>query len=170
MDAHHMVDGESSPKEYFKFALVLVGITVAATLLYQYFGSALLIDWLRWFMGVFFVVFASFKFIGYQMFAMMFAGYDVVARRVKAYAYAYPFIELALGLLYLFNLVPAFRDPLTLLIMGVGTIGVYQEIKKRSGVHCACLGNVIKLPLSTVSLVEDVGMGLMAAAMLVLAQ
>jgi hypothetical protein len=50
--------------------------------------------------------------------------------------------------------------------MGVGTIGVYQEIKKRSGVHRACLGNVIKLPLSTVSLIEDVGMGLMAMFML----
>jgi hypothetical protein len=44
---------------------------------------------------------------------------------------------------------------------------VAQELKRRAGIHCACLGNVIKLPLSTVSLVEDIGMGLMAAAMLV---
>lgn len=170
MDTRHMVDGESSPKEYFKFALVLVGIIAVSIWLFQASGSVSLVNWMRWFMGVFFVVFAGFKFIGYQMFAMMFAGYDVLAKRVKAYAYAYPFIELGLGLLYLLNLAPVWRDLLTVLIMGVGTIGVTQEIKKRSGIHCACLGNVIKLPLSTVSLVEDVSMGLMAVVMLFFAQ
>lgn len=123
-------------------------------------------EFLRYFMGVFFVVFASFKFVGYSMFAMMFAGYDVVAKRFKPYAYAYPFIELVLGIMYLDNSAPFARDIITVVVMGVGTIGVVQELQKRSGIHCACLGNVIKLPLSTVSLVEDVGMGLMALAML----
>lgn len=160
----HMVSGESSPKEYIKFAVVIVVISVLAAVL----NNGGWAEYARWFMGVFFVVFASFKLVGYKMFAMMFAGYDVVAKRFKPYAYAYPFIELLLGLLYLFDAIPMIRDITTLLIMGVGAIGVLQEVKKRSGIHCACLGNVIKLPLSTVSLVEDVGMGVMALAMLVL--
>lgn len=102
------------------------------------------------------------------MFAMMFAGYDVIAKRSKIYAYAYPFIELGLGILYLLNYAVVYRDLLTLIIFGIGTIGVAQEIKKRSGIHCACLGNVIKLPLSTVSLVEDLAMGLMAVYVLII--
>jgi hypothetical protein len=164
-----MNNGESSPKEYLKFALVIAGITAIAWTLTVTYGPQTWVGGLRWFMGTFFVVFAAFKLVGYGMFAAMFAGYDVIAKRTEAYAYAYPFIELSLGILYLLSLVPTARDLLTLLIMGIGTIGVAQEIRKRSGIHCACLGNVIKLPLSTVSLVEDVGMGLMALAMLLMA-
>ncbi len=165
---HHMPEGEHSPKEVAKFILVIGGILLTSVLLTKLYGPHSFEGWGRWFMGIFFVVFASFKFIGYQMFAMMFAGYDIVAKRFKPYAYAYPFIEVALGLLYIFNLIPDIRDLLVVIILGVGTIGVTKETQKRSGIHCACLGNVIKLPLSTVSLLEDAGMGLMAFIMLLL--
>lgn len=165
---HDMVEGESSTTEYLKFTAVIAVITAAAFILNVLYGSGGWQEYLRWFMGVFFVVFAGFKFVGYKMFAMMFAGYDVIAKRFKAYAYAYPFVELALGIMYLADIAPIPRDIATVLIMGIGSIGVVQEIKKRSGIHCACLGNVIKLPLSTVSLVEDVGMGAMAAVMLLI--
>lgn len=165
---HHTVpEGENSPKEYAKFALILLVITLISLFLHSVYGVGGIREFLRWFMGVFFIVFAAFKFIGYQMFVMMFAGYDIVAKRIKPYAYVYPFVELGLGILYLADTAPLSRDLMTVFIMGIGTIGVAQEINKRSGIHCACLGNVIKLPLSTVSLVEDVGMGLMAFLMLI---
>lgn len=166
---HHnevSAQGEHSTTEVLKFIGVLVAITLLSTFLTNTYGTQSLGEWSRWFMGVFFLVFASFKLVGYKMFSMMFAGYDVVAKRFPLYAHLYPFIELALGIAYLTNFAPSIRDASTVLIMGVGSIGVIQEIRKRSGIHCACLGNVIKLPLSTVSLVEDVGMGLMALAML----
>lgn len=165
---NHVVKGENSPKEYIKFALVIAAITTFSYYLSTSVGDSTMMDFARYFMGVFFVVFASFKLVGYKMFVMMFAGYDVLAKRSKIYAHTYPFIELGLGLLYLTNSFGATRDILTILVMGLGTIGVYREIKKRSGIHCACLGNVIKLPLSTVSLIEDVGMGLMAVGMIAL--
>lgn len=163
-----MVPSENSPKEYVKFAGVLLVITALSYGLYVLTEQGGWVEYLRWFMGVFFLVFASFKFIGYRMFVLMYAGYDIVAKRFQPYAYAYPFIELWLGLLYVFDLFPTTRDVATLVIMAIGSVGVAEEIKKRSGIHCACLGNVIKLPLSTVSLVEDVGMGLMAFVMLVM--
>ena len=162
-----MVEGESSPLEYLKFALVILAITLISFWLAQSSGEPTVANWLRWFMGVFFVVFASFKLIGYRLFVMMFVGYDIIAQRLKSYANLYPFIELGLGALYLFNLLAPWRDVATLVIMVVGSIGVFQEIRRRRGIHCACLGNVIKLPLSTVSLVEDVGMALMAVLMLI---
>lgn len=159
---HHMASAQADAKEYLKFAAVIAGIFMISWYLQQRFGSSAA-DWMRYFMGVFFAVFAAFKFIGYQMFVEMFAGYDIVAKKLKAYAYAYPFIELALGILYLGNYWPVGRDVATLIVMSVGAIGVIQEIyHRRSGIYCACLGNVIKLPLSTVSLVEDVAMASMA--------
>lgn len=169
MDDHTMVHSESSPKEYIKLGVVIAAIISVSFLLHSNFGDGGWMEFLRWFMGVFFVVFAAFKLVGYRMFAMMFAGYDVVAKRFKFYAYLYPFIELGLGVLYLANISPVARDVATLIIMSVSVIGVIQELKKRSGIHCACLGNVIKLPLSTVSFIEDAGMGVMALVMLLVA-
>lgn len=161
---HEMVSAENNATEYIKFALVIAGIIFVAWFMSLGGGTY---EFLRWFMGVFFLVFATFKFIGYKMFVVMFSQYDVIAKRFKTYAYAYPFIELALGLIYIMGLFDGLRDLMTLVVMGVSSIGVFQEIyHRRSGVYCACLGNVIKLPLSTVSLVEDVGMGAMALFML----
>ncbi len=162
-----VVEGEHSIKEIFKFLLVIAAILCGSLFLVRAYGPMGFGGWARWFMGLFFVVFASFKFVGYKMFSMMFADYDIIAKRFLLYAHIYPFIELGLGIAYLWNIAPVGRDLITAIVMGVGSIGVFQEIKKRSGVHCACLGNVIKLPLSTVSFVEDIGMGAMALLMLV---
>lgn len=169
-DDHHqnnMVPAKSTKVEYVKFALVILAILFISFAMYLGVADAQLMDFMRLFMGVFFMVFASFKLVGYKIFAVTFAGYDLIAKRSQVYAYAYPFIELELGISYLLNTLPVWRDVLTLAIMAVGAIGVYTEIKKRSGVHCACLGNVIRLPLSTVSFVENVAMGIMAAAMII---
>jgi hypothetical protein len=170
-DMHHheeMVHGESSTKEYIKFALVLITIVGISAAINTIFGDGGWMEFMRWFMGVFLAVFASFKFLGYRMFAQMFAGYDVIAKRFMPYAYAYPFIEVGLAVLYLGDIAPLARDIFTVIFMSVSAVGVLQEIRKKSGVHCACLGNVIKLPLSTVSLIEDVGMGGMALIMLLM--
>jgi len=155
---NHMTAGEHSPKEIAKFIGVLLAIAIISLVMHR--------GWTG-FMGVFFLVFAGFKLAGYQMFVEMFPTYDIVAQRWSAYAKLYPFLELLLGLLYLGNAVPVIRDSATLLLMAVSSIGVARELKRRRGIHCACLGNIIKLPLSTVSLVENVSMGLMALAMLV---
>lgn len=166
MEHHHMASAKSDAVEYVKFVAVLAGIFLASWYLQNRYGDSVE-SWMGYFMGMFFVIFAAFKLIGYRMFVEMFAGYDIIAKRFKPYGYLYPAIELGLGILYLANFIPGTRDVLTLIVMAVGSIGVFQEIyHRRSGIRCACLGNVIKLPLSTVSLVEDVGMAAMAIAML----
>jgi hypothetical protein len=54
----------------------------------------------------------------------------------------------------------------TLIVSTVAGIGVVRELAKKTAIPCACLGNVIKLPLSKVSFVEDFGMLAMAMLML----
>ena len=157
----------SKPIEYIKFAIVILAIFGASFFLNNLFGSDAPNELMRWFMGLFFVTFGTFKFIGYEMFTEMFPTYDIIAAKSKLYTYAYPFIELILGCLFLLNASPLPRDLLTLALTSVSAYGIYKTIKERGNVQCACLGNVIKLPLSTVSLGENVLMAVMAAIMLV---
>jgi Methylamine utilisation protein MauE len=159
---------QTNALEYLKFIAVIAVITLVSVWLYNDSAFTGPEEFLRNFMGVFFVVFAGFKLAGYKMFTTMFASYDIAAKRSPLYAKMYPFFELSLGLAYLMDVLPVIRDWAVLIVLGVGSIGVIQEIyHRRSGVYCACLGNVIKLPLSTVSLVEDLTMVVMALFMIV---
>lgn len=166
MDHHDMAGAVSDKKERWKFVGIIFVIAICATVMSGVLGFDPM-EWMRWFMGSFFIIFGSFKLIGYEMFIMMFPTYDPIAKRFKAYNFGYPFIELGLGFMYAANLLPTFRDVFTFTIMSVGAWGVYKSIPKGETIRCACLGNIIKLPLSTVTLVEDVTMALMALVMLV---
>lgn len=167
---HHemsMVQPEASKREYQKLGGVFGVIVLAATIMSFVLGFDWQI-WFEWFMGGFFIIFGSFKLIGYEMFIMMFPEYDPIAKRSKLYTYVYPFVELFLGFLYVANLLPLFRDIVTFVIFSISAYGVLQYTSKNpKGIQCACLGNIIKLPLSTVSLIEDVLMAAMSGIMII---
>ena len=156
---------ESSKKEYMKFFAIIFGLFLAATLTSSLTGLNWE-EWMRWFMGGFFIVFGGFKLIGYENFVIAFRDYDILAKRHKIYAYIYPFIELFLGVIYVLNLFSPARDVFTVIIMSIGAFGVAKAIMHRSHIQCACLGNIIRLPLTTVSLVENLVMASMAFIML----
>lgn len=118
------------------------------------------------FMGGFFLAFSFFKFLDLRGFARGFARYDIVAERWKPWGYIYPFVELALGLAYLTAFWPVVTHAVTLVVMGVGAVGVIRSLLRRDRIKCACLGTVIDLPLGTVTLIEDLGMAAMAGVML----
>lgn len=119
------------------------------------------------FMGGFFVVFAFFKLLDLRGFVAAYRMYDVVAGRVAAWAWVYPFVELALGAAYLARVEPVATNVATLVLMLVGSVGVLRALVRKSRIRCACLGTALNLPMTTVTLVEDVGMAAMAGAMLV---
>jgi copper chaperone CopZ len=118
------------------------------------------------FMGGFFLAFAFFKLLDLHGFADAYRGYDVVAKRIPAYGYVYPFIELSLGAAYVTGFQPFATNLVTLVVMAVSSIGVIQSLLARRKIRCACLGTVFNLPMSTVTLVEDGLMVAMAAAAL----
>ena len=122
---------------------------------------------MRYFMAGFFLVFAFFKLLDLPAFADAYAGYDLLAARWKGWGYVYPFVELGLGMAYLANFLPLLTAWITLLVMGFSAIGVIRAVMSKTKIRCACLGTVFQLPMSTVTIVEDVGMVLMAAVMLV---
>lgn len=121
---------------------------------------------MRYFMAGFFLVFSFFKLLDLQAFANAYAGYDLLAARWQGWGLAYPFVELGLGVAYLVNWNPVLTNATTLVVMGFSAIGVIRAVRDRKAIRCACLGAVFQLPMSTVTIVEDVGMVLMAALML----
>ncbi|MBY0611916.1 MAG: heavy metal translocating P-type ATPase [Beijerinckiaceae bacterium] len=124
--------------------------------------------WMNHFMAGFFLVFSFFKLLDIRGFADSFASYDLLAARWRAYGFIYPFIELALGAAFLFGWQPRLANVLTIIVMGFGSLGVIDALRKKQAIRCACLGTVLNLPMSTVTLVEDTAMVAMAAAMLFL--
>ena len=118
------------------------------------------------FMAGFFLVFSFFKLLDLTAFADSYQMYDVIAARSRGYALAYPFIELALGIAYVVRFEPVLTNAVTLVVMLIGTVGVLKSLLAGRKIRCACLGAVLNLPMTYVTLLEDVLMAAMAAAML----
>lgn len=117
------------------------------------------------FMAGFFLSFSFFKMLNLQGFADSYAMYDVVAKKIKAWGYLYAFIELALGIAYATGFQPLLTNIVTLVVMTVSIIGVLQAVFNKRKIQCACLGAVFNLPMSTITIIEDVLMILMSAGM-----
>ena len=119
------------------------------------------------FMAGFFLVFSFFKLLNLQGFADSYAMYDLLAMRFKAYGYLYAFIELGLGISYLLAWQPTLTNWLTLIVMTFSSLGVIRAVTNKQKIRCACLGAVFNLPMSTVTIIEDLLMALMALWMLI---
>ncbi len=152
---------------YFPLILILFyllgAVALVETALAPFDGTRAM----RHFMAGFFLVFSFFKLLDVRSFAMSYSSYDVVARRWPGYGFVYPFLELGLGAAYLANFWPMAANIATLVVMGVSTVGVVQALLARRKIQCACLGTVFNLPMSSVTLIEDLLMIAMAAAMLI---
>jgi hypothetical protein len=123
---------------------------------------------MRSFMAGFFLVFSFFKFLDIKGFANSYASYDLLAKRWMGWGYVYPFVELALGIAYLVDFDPFITNLATILVMGFSSIGVIQSVMNKRTIQCACLGTVFNLPMSTVTIIEDLLMVGMALWMLLL--
>ena len=124
--------------------------------------------WMRHFMAGFFIVFSFFKFLNLDGFASSYSMYDWVARRWFTWGYFYPFVELSLGVMYLIGFNMLVTNWITVVVLGISSIGVIESNLNKKKIKCACLGDVFNLPMSTVTIVEDVGMVAMAIIMIVL--
>ena len=119
------------------------------------------------FMAGFFLVFSFFKMLDLNGFASSYSMYDLLAKRVSVYGYIYPFIELGLGVAYLLAYKPMLINVITLIVMAFSSIGVILAVMNKQKIRCACLGTGFNLPMTTVTIIEDLLMAAMAAWMLV---
>lgn len=150
--------------------LPLIGalsIVFLLTLIFAFmYGAPGLTDLMRLFMGSFFLAFGTLKVINIRGFADAYSVYDVITKRIRAWGYVYPFIELALAFAYIFGISLFVVNWITVFVMLVGALGVFLKLLEREVVPCACLGAIFKIPMTWVTLFEDVLMAAMAGAML----
>jgi len=92
--------------------------------------------------------------------------YDPIAKKVPFYGKIYPFIETLLGLMFLMRFEIDIALIVTLIILGVTTIGVTRALLDRKSIRCACLGTALKLPMTEATFIENAIMILMAVLML----
>ena len=151
------LDRPSWIKTYFPLFLVLGLIGLAA-----FAGGS----WMISFMAGFFLVFGAFKLLDVPAFADAYSTYDVVAKRFRPWGMAYPFVETALGFTFLFQFQLHVATWVALILSLVGAIGVIQSVMRKQTIKCACLGTVFNLPMSTITIIENLGMAAMAAVML----
>jgi hypothetical protein len=149
--------------------LMIAGAALAGSLMLGAAGhGANAAHLMQSFMGLFLLPLALLKLFDIGGFASAFARYDVVARAWRPYGFVYPFLELALALFFLSGLLPFATNIAAVLIGGIGTVGIVRTLARGEQVRCACVGSTLNVPLGTVSILENAGMALMAAAMLAL--
>jgi copper chaperone CopZ len=147
-------------RAYYPLLLVMALITLVPLATGTFMG------WMMGFMAGFYIVFGAFKLLDVPAFARSYAQYDIIAKHVPAWGYVYPFIELALGFGFLFWLDMMTLSWIALALSVVGAIGVVQANFSKRTIQCACLGTVFQLPMSVVTVVENLGMAAMAAWMI----
>lgn len=153
-------------RDYLPLLVLLVVSALVAAAVYRSYGPGMNpVRAMHAFMGFFLVVFALLKLFDLSGFADGFQMYDLLAKRSRTYALVYPFLELALGLAYLAFARPDAVYIATIILLGFGALGVISALRRGLDVNCACMGNTLKVPLSTVALVEDLGMAVMALVM-----
>jgi cation transport ATPase len=160
-----MAQEKSKFKQLRPLFLILLYITVSSILLHykNWNWSSFMLD----FMGLFFIVFSFFKMLDLKGFPVSFRMYDPLAKRVSVYAKVYPFIETILGIMFLMRFEVNIALIITIVILGITTIGVIKTLLDKKAIRCACLGTALKLPMTEATFIENAIMLLMSISMLV---
>lgn len=160
---------EDQPGESLYPLLLIVGYILGTTVLVALAtDNWSLMTMMRHFMAGFFIVFSFFKLLDLPGFVNAYFSYDLIARAIPKWGWVYPFVELALGVLYLLDAIPVATNVVTLGLMLIGSVGVLKALLEKRKIRCACLGTALNLPMTKVTLVEDLTMAAMAASMLAL--
>ena len=163
---HAMMMNEEKTKSWFetyKPIILIFAYITGITFFIELQNGFNAMRWMRNFMGAFFLTFSFFKMLDLKGFAESYFSYDIIARRWMGYGYVYAFIELALGIAFITGFNPLLTNAVTFIVMSISIIGVLQSVFNKRKIKCACLGAVFNLPMSTVTIIEDLLMIVMSA-------
>ena len=160
------IDQEQSKLQQLKPLLIILTYISVASILMNYknwSSNEAMLD----FMGLFYIVFSFFKMLDLKGFPESFRMYDPLAKRLPIYGRIYPFIETGLGLMLLMRYEVKIALIITIFVLGVTTIGVTKTLLDKKSIRCACLGTVLKLPMTEATFIENIIMIVMAISMLI---
>ena len=161
LDIHGDLTIKESKIKQLKPLFIILGYIFIASILLNYKNwnsSNAMLD----FIGLFYIVFSFFKILDIKGFSMSFRMYDPLAKKAPIYGYIYPFIEVLLGVMFLTRLEVNIALVITVIILGLTTIGVTQTLLNKRAIKCACLGTTLNLPMTEATFIENALMIIMA--------
>jgi hypothetical protein len=142
---------------------LLFGLSAGVPALNVFVNQSDFMHWMYQFMGVTLISLSYFKLVDLPKFAEAFATYDPIAMRFQEYGFLYPFLELVAGVGFVLAIEGKALSILTLVILMPTTVGVIQALRQNRKFQCACLGTAFNLPLTKVTIVENILMMAMSA-------
>jgi len=119
------------------------------------------------FMAGFFLVFGALELYTYKSFQVVLKKYDPIAKRFEVYAQIYPFLFLLLGIILHMQKGAFVVSVVTIIILGIQTYGIIKVLRRGEKIECACVGTAFALPLSWVTVGENILMIFMALLMII---
>ena len=164
-DTHSDVTVKVSKVKQLKPLFIILGYIFIASILLNYKdwnSTNAMLD----FMGLFYIIFSFFKILDIKGFSMSFRMYDPIAKQAPIYGYIYPFIEVLLGMMFLIRFEINIALILTIIVLGITTIGVTQVLVSKRSIKCACLGTTLNLPMTEATFIENALMMIMAFSLI----
>ena len=147
--------------------LLIFSIFLFVGLLTYFLNKSKINDtFMKMYMGIILVLFGTLKLYDLNKFALIFSKYDIIASKVKLYGYLYPFIEILLGAGFLTNTLTRSVLYTTIVLMIISLISVSISLYNKKPLKCGCLGSFFHMPLSYVTISENLLMLLMAVKLL----
>jgi len=165
LDTYGDVTMKASKIKQLKPLFIILGYILIASILLNYKNwnpSNAMLD----FMGLFYIIFSFFKILDIKGFSISFSMYDPLAKQAPIYGYIYPFIEVLLGMMFLIRFEVNIALILTVIVLGITTIGVTQTLINKRSIKCACLGTTLNLPMTEATFIENALMIIMAFSLI----
>jgi len=152
---------------YWPLGVVLLLIILYILMRARVTGNTGLESIVNDFMAGFFGLFGILQLLTRKATAEALKKYDPIAYRYPVYASMYPFIFLFFGLALHFHSLEVQISAVTIAILTAQTYGIIKVLKRKEEVVCACIGTKYTLPLSWVTVGENVLMILMSIYMII---
>ena len=165
LDTNGDLTVKESKIKQLKPLFIILGYILIASILLNYKNWNLTNAMLD-FMGLFYIVFSFFKILDIKGFSISFSMYDPLAKQAPIYGYIYPFIEVLLGIMFLIRFEVNIALILTVIVLGITTIGVTQTLINKRSIKCACLGTTLNLPMTEATFIENALMIIMAFSLI----
>lgn len=145
-------------------AIFSVTFLMALAFIWKITGGFDVAQTIKLFIAISMCVLGILKLRDLSSFSKQFEAYDLLAKRWPGYSYVYPFVETLAGV----GMIAGVFTPIVALsALTIGSIGAVSVIKSvyidKKDFKCACVGGDSKVPLGSISLIENlmmIGMGL----------
>ena len=121
---------------------------------------------MQYLMAGYFIFFGALKIVGWSGFVESYRQYDDLAKRSRLYARLYPLLEVGIGMAYYVGVQWLPFDIFVGLLMAQKAFSTWRTVRHGAIVQCACLGSFFSIPVTRVTVFEDLLMAVMAFYMI----